>query len=172
MELKDAIMRRCSVRSFKETDFPLEILTEILEYANMAPSAGNLQARDFVVITDDDIKYELASAALGQMFIVEAPVVIVVCANLKRIAPYGKRGEELYCIQDSAAAIEHILLMATDFGLGSCWVGAFNENKVSEILNLPSYIKPVAIIPIGYSDEKNSGTSRMDIKELIHYNKW
>ncbi|HDM25573.1 MAG TPA: nitroreductase family protein [Thermoplasmatales archaeon] len=172
MELKEVIMRRCSVRSFKETDFPLEIVTEILEYANMAPSAGNLQARDFIVVTDDEIKYELASAAFGQMFIVEAPVVVVACANLKRIAPYGKRGEDLYCLQDATAAIEHILLMATDFGLGSCWVGAFNENKVSEILNLPSYIRPVAIIPLGYSDEKESESSRMDIKELIHYNKW
>ncbi|MCD6109116.1 MAG: nitroreductase family protein [Thermoplasmata archaeon] len=172
MELKEVIMRRCSVRSFKETDFPLEIVTEILEYANMAPSAGNLQARDFIVVTDDEIKYELASAAFGQMFIVEAPVVVVACANLKRIAPYGKRGEDLYCLQDATAAIEHILLMVTDFGLGSCWVGAFNENKVSEILNLPSYIRPVAIIPLGYSDEKESESSRMDIKELIHYNKW
>jgi nitroreductase len=172
MELREAIRRRCSTRSFKEEGFPLDLITEILEYANLAPSAGNLQARDFVVVMDEEIKQELAMAALGQMFIADAPVVIVVCANLKRIAPYGKRGEELYCLQDCAAAIEHILLMATDLGLSSCWVGAFNENKVSDLLDLPSYIRPVAIIPLGYSDERESLTSRLDVKELIHYNKW
>ena len=131
-----------------------------------------MQARDFIIVEDIEIRKELSKAALDQEFIIEAPVSIVVCANLDRISPYGTRGRELYCLQDAAAAVEHILLMAVENGLGTCWVGAFNEKEVSKILNLPSHIRPVAIIPIGYPKEKPTLTSRIDIKKLIHYNKW
>jgi len=144
----------------------------MIEYANLAPSAGNLQAREFIIVDDPEIKKRLSIASLDQDFIVEAPVNIVVCADLDRIDPYGKRGRELYCLQDAAAAVEHILLLATDYDLGTCWVGAFDENKVSKILNLPPYIRPVAIIPIGYPKGEIETTSRIDTKDLIHHNRW
>jgi nitroreductase len=82
------------------------------------------------------------------------------------------RGRELYCIQDSAASVEHILLLAVDNKLGACWVSAFDEIEVSKILNLPSYIRPVAIIPIGHPIGKEEPTSRIDTKALTHYNGW
>ena len=148
------------------------MIIDFIKLANLAPSAGNLQARDFIIVEDIKIKKELSEAALNQEFIVEAPVNIVVCANLSRISSYGKRGSELYCIQDSAAAVEHILLLAADNGLGACWVGAFNEYDVSKALGLPSHVRPVAIIPIGYPQSKVTSSSRVDIKKLIHYNKW
>jgi len=151
---------------------PKKIIDEIIEYANLAPSAGNLQARDFVIIDDNNIKEKLSIAAFNQKFIVEAPINIVVCANLKRISSYGTRGRELYCIQDASAAVEHILLLAVDNGLDACWVGAFDENKVSKILDLPSYVRPIAIIPIGYSNEQRTSTPRMDTNVLTHFNHW
>lgn len=172
MELKEAIKKRQSVRSFSSKEISKDVIMEILEYANLAPSAGNLQARDFVVVYDKDVKEKLSMAALGQEFVAEAPVDIVVCANLKRISPYGSRGKELYCIQDASAAVEHILLLALEYGLDTCWVGAFDEIKVSEILGLPSYIRPVAIIPIGYANKKEKRTSRMEIDSLVHFNHW
>jgi nitroreductase len=91
---------------------------------------------------------------------------------LNRISSYGDRGEKLYCIQDSAAAVEHVLLLAVDNGLGACWVGAFDENEVSKILNLPLHVRPVAIIPIGYPKGRVKHTSRIDTKILTHHNKW
>ena len=100
------------------------------------------------------------------MFIIQAPISIVICANLKRSSPYNKRGIELYSIQDATAAVENILLLDT------CWVGAFDEEKVSEILNLPTYARPIAIIPIGYADKKKTSTKRIDINLLTHYNQW
>ncbi len=172
MDLKEVILNRHSVRNFSNKKLSSDIISEIIEYAHLAPSAGNLQARDFIIVEDLNIKKELCNAALDQQFIVEAPINIVVCANLNRISPYGYRGKELYCIQDTAAAIEHILLLAVDKGLGACWIGAFNEYEVSKILNLPSYIRPVAIIPIGYSKNKAIPTSRIDTKILTHYNTW
>mgnify|MGYP006300497789 FL=1 len=172
MELKESIQKRCSVRNFKEGKPLKEIIEEIIKYAHLAPSAGNLQARDFIIVNDKDIIRNLSSAALNQRSVSSAPINIVVCANLDRISSYGKRGKELYCIQDASAAVEHILLLAVEKGLDTCWVGAFNEKKVSKILNLPSYIRPVAIIPIGYSDSTEKKHSRINTKKLIHYNKW
>ena len=172
MDLKQVIKNRHSVRSFSDKVPPKKIIDEIIEYANLAPSAGNLQARDFIIIDDHNIKEKLSDAALDQKFIVQAPINIVVCANLKRISSYGNRGRELYCIQDASAAVEHILLLAIVNGLDTCWVGAFDEKMVSKILDLPSYVRPIAIIPIGYSNEQKTSTSRIDINELKHFNHW
>jgi nitroreductase len=172
MELKEVIRHRHSVRNFSDLMPPKKIIDEIIEYANLAPSAGNLQARDFVIIDDNIIKEKLCTAASHQKFITEAPINIVVCANLQRISSYGNRGRELYCIQDASAAVEYILLLAVESGLDACWVGAFDEKKVSTILHLPSYVRPIAIIPIGYSKKQKISTSRMDIHVLTHLNQW
>lgn len=150
MELKDTIQKRHSIRKFSDKKIPASLINEIIELAHLAPSAGNLQSPEFIIIDDLLQKIKLAKVSLNQMFIAEAPLNIVVCANLKRISAYGIRGQELYCIQDTAAAVEHILLLAVDNGLGACWIGAFNEFEVSKILELPQHIRPVAIVPIGY----------------------
>ena len=172
MDLKEAIRNRHSVSDFSDKVLHKKIIDEIIEYANLAPSAGNLQARDFVIIDDNNVKEKLSNAAFNQKFIAKAPINIVVCANLKRISSYGNRGRELYCIQDASAAVEHILLLAVDNGLDACWVGAFDENKVSKILDLPSYVRPIAIIPIGYSNEQRTSTPRIDTNVLTHFNHW
>jgi nitroreductase len=172
MELTDAIKTRRSIRSFQSKKIEDHVIKEIIELGNLAPSAGNLQPRDFVVVKEQDMKEKLAQAALNQEFVAEAPVVIVVCANMRRTSSYGRRGIDLYCIQDSAAAIENMLLAIVDKGLACCWVGAFNENAVSRILGLPSHVRPIALLPIGYSGEEGYQTSRIDIDDLIHYERW
>jgi len=111
MELKEVIRNRHSVRNFSDIELPRKIIDEIIYYANLAPSAGNLQARDFIIIDDKTIREKLSIAAFGEKFIVEAPISIVVCANFMRISSYGTRGKELYCIQDASAAVENILLL-------------------------------------------------------------
>lgn len=135
----------------------------------MAPSAGNLQAREFVVVQDKDKKSLLTDAALGQGFISEAPIVFVVCVNYDRIRRYGDRGCELYVYHDTGAAVENMLLAAYSLGLGSCWVGAFDEPSVSGCLGLPDYIRPVAIVPVGYSAEKPGVPSR---RREVHWGCW
>jgi nitroreductase len=172
VDIKDSIVNRHSIHSFSDKKISPDVIIEILTLANLAPSAGNLQARDFIIVDDTAIKQKLSAAALHQDFITEAPILIVVCANINRISAYGHRGFELYCIQGSAAAIEHILLLAVEYGLGACWVGAFNEPAVATILKVPSHIRPTALLPIGYSKEKPTRTSRIDTKKLIHYNVW
>jgi nitroreductase len=166
------IFERVSIRRFKSKDIDDETIKLILTAANAAPSAGNLQARDFIVIRDSKKKKMIAEAALKQMFIAEAPVVIVVCANYPRsMRVYGERGR-LYAEQDATAAVENILLAVTALGLGAVWVGAFDEHRVAEILDIPEYARPIAIIPVGYPAEKPGRRSRYPIEMLTHHEKW
>jgi nitroreductase len=169
MELSEAIKKRRSIRAFKKRDVPKEIIEKLIDAANWAPSAGNIQPWEFVIIRKQDIKEDLVKAA-DQAFVEEAPVVIVVCANEKRSSMgYGVRGKTLYCIQDTAAAIQNILLTAHSLGLGSCWIGAFNEDKTKKAVNAPEGIRPVAIIPVGYADETPSQRSRRPLNQIMYY---
>lgn len=172
MELKEAILGRRSIRRFGDGDVSEEVVIELIELGHAAPSAGNLQARDFVVVRDQKTKDDLALAAHGQDFIAEAPVVIVVCANMDRVMHYGKRGITLYCLQDCAAAIENMLLAIHEMGLGCVWVGAFDESKASNILELPGHIRPVAILPIGEPVSQPAARKRIPVEDLVHYEKW
>jgi nitroreductase len=110
MDLWDAIENRRSVRRFGPGEVSAKTVRRILEAAVRAPSAGNRQPWHFIVVRDSELKQALAIAARGQTFLVEAPVVIVICADPERSASrFGERGRELYCLQDTAAATEHIL---------------------------------------------------------------
>ncbi len=170
MDIFECIKGRRSIRAFTSDPVREEDLKKILEAAIYAPSAGNLQSWEFVIVRDKDRKLQLARAALNQTFIAEAPVVIVVCANLARSGRiYGERGRTLYCIQDTAAAIQNILLTAYALGYGTCWVGAFREEDASKILKLPPDVRPVAIIPIGRPAERPAPRPRMPLDKVVHY---
>ena len=167
-----AIRTRRSIRKFKDTPLEKEKIVQILSLAQMAPSAGNLQSRDFIIVRDRIIKHKLAIAALDQTFIEQAPVVIVAVANIERSSRrYSSRGE-LYGIQDATASVMTILIAAQSMGISSCWVGAFDEIEVSELLALPYGTKPVAIVPLGIADEAPSPPPRMDPFKNIHLETW
>lgn len=162
----EAIEERRSIREFEETPVPDATIGRLIESGRMAPSAGNLEPWKFVVVKRIDFRQALASAAFGQDFIEMAPVCIVVCAEPERSAArYGERGFSLYCLQDAAAAVQNILLTATAYGLGSCWVGAFDEAQVQKILGLAPKYRPVAILPIGYPAEEPADVPRRPIEE-------
>jgi len=169
MELSEAIKGRRSIRAFKKQDVPEETVEALIDAASWAPSAGNIQPWEFVIARTQTVKRKLAQAALNQASIEEAPVVIVVCANEERSSMgYGSRGRTLYCIQDTAAATQNILLTAHSLGLGACWIGAFNEDEAREAVNAPEWIRPVAIVPVGYADEVPSRRSRRPISQIMH----
>lgn len=170
MDFFEVVETRRSIRQFKKgSAIPESDIMKIIETAIKAPSAGNRQAWSFVIITTIDVKRALVVAALGQEFIAEAPYVIVVCANQIRSAEvYRNRGRDLYCLQDTAAAIQTMLLTITALGYGACWVGAFNELQVKEILRIPEGVRPVAIIPIGVPKRFPNPTPRIALEKLIH----
>ena len=171
MDVFEAIKGRRSVRAFKRRGISAEIVEKLVEAALWAPSAGNIQPWEFVIVRKPKIKKRLAEAAFGQAFIEEAPVVIVVCANETRsLQGYGVRGKKLYCLQDTAAAIQNLHLAAYSLGLGTCWIGAFREDAAKEILSTPEGIRPVAIIPVGYPDEAPPlRRRRRPTSQIVHY---
>ncbi|NMB45692.1 MAG: nitroreductase family protein [Firmicutes bacterium] len=169
-DVADAIRERRSIRRFTSEDIPSAALSRLLEAACMAPSAGNRQPWFFYVVRKAEIRQGLVKAAFGQSFLAEAPVDIVVCAEPERSSGrYGKRGAELYCLQDTAAAIQNLLLMAEGVGLATCWVGAFDEQAVCQVLDIPKGRRPVAIIPVGYSNLSQSPQppARRNVADVI-----
>ncbi len=172
MDVVDAIEGRTSIRVFKADPVDEATVVEGLRLANLAPSAGNLQARDFVIVRDRSTKKLLMKAAYNQDFIEYAPIVVVFCANLERIAHYGERGRQLYCLQDVAASVQNMMLFLHGKNLGSVWVGAFDEAKVVEALCLPSHTRPVAILPIGHPAEEGVRRKRLPLSQLVHRERW
>jgi nitroreductase len=155
MDIFEAISKRHSVRQF-HGNRPIDdsVVRNILEAGIKAPSAGNGQPWHFVVVRDQNLKHRLAVEAGHQPFIAQAPVTIVVCADLDRAERnYGQRGRHTYALQDTAAAIENMLLATCALGLGACWVGAFDEGVAASILGLPGHLRPLAILPIGVPAE-------------------
>ncbi len=171
MDVFEAIRGRRSVREFRPDPVKERDLKKILEAAQQAPSAGHCQPLELVIVKDQGQKERLTRAALGQTFIAEAPVAIVVCANTTRTSRrYGRRGEELYCIQDTAAATQNIHLAAYALGYATCWVGAFDEDAVAEVIKAPAGVRPLAIVPIGKPAEKPSPPQRMPLSKIVHEN--
>jgi len=169
LDVLEAIKGRRSVRNFRDKEVSKSKLEKIIECGTLAPSAGNLQPWEFVVVRDSQRKRALAAAALHQNFVAEGSVVIVVLANESRSARiYGRRGAELYSIQDTAAAIQNMLLAAHGMGLGACWVGAFDEDAVAEVVGARNHVRPVGIIAIGYPRYIPEPTSRRKVTEVIH----
>lgn len=170
MDLFEAIKSRRSVRAFTREDVSEEEVEKLIDAARWAPSAGNIQPWEFIVVRKPEIKRRLSIAALHQAFIEEAPVVIVVCANqLRSGRGYGARGVNLYCLQDTAAATQNMLLAACALGLATCWVGAFREEEAKKVLNPPEGVRPVAIIPVGHPAGKPMARSRRPLSEIVHY---
>ncbi len=171
MDVVDAIKGRRSVRAFESgKDLSKETVEGLIDAARWAPSAGNIQPWEFIIVRRSELKKKLAEAAFGQSFIEDAPVVIVVCADENRsFEGYGERGRTLYCIQDTAAAIQNIHLAAYSAGLGTCWVGAFKEGAVSETLNLAERIRSVALIPVGHASKFPSPRDKRTAHQVVHY---
>ncbi len=173
MRIPDIIRDRKSIRAFTAQEISDAEAETLVESACLAPSAGNLQPWEFVVVREPGVKRRLVSAAHGQSFISKAPVVFVVCAVPGRSASgYGSRGRGLYCLQDTAAAIQNLLLTAIANGLGSCWIGAFDEGRTAEALGLPEGVRPVAIVPVGYPAESPRHRPRRPVKQVTHWDKW
>ncbi len=170
MDFTQLIKTRRSIRTFKADPIPQDTLDLLLEAARWAPSAGNLQPWHFLVIKNEKLRHRLASESFGLTWLSTAPVIIVVCALPEKSAQrYGERGRTLYCLQDTAAAVQNILLAARSCGLGSCWVGAFDEAMCGEILKLPQNMRPVAMIPLGYPGQRGENANRKPIDDVITY---
>lgn len=172
MDLLECFEKRRSVRVFTDEPVPDEVIENALHVANLAPSVGNLQARDFIVVRDEGVRRSLAEASPGHKFLLETPVIIVCCANFDRIIQYGPRGRNLYCIQDVSASVENMLLYIAARGYGACWIGAFDERRVSAALGLPLHVRPLTLLPVGKPQKEGTKPPRVRTEGLVHYDHW
>jgi nitroreductase len=163
---------RSSVREYDDVPLTGEEIDYILSCASTAPSAGNLEAWDVVVVTEEETRRALEEAAFSQEHVERAPVIFVVCSNYVRsMSRYGERGI-LYALADAAIACRYMLLAAHARNLHSCWTGAFDDDGGRDILALPPHIRPVSLLAVGKGHPPAQHTERMGIGEHVHRELW
>lgn len=171
MDIYEAIKNRISTRAYLPDDVEPEKLDRILEAARLAPSGKNGQPWTFIVIKDSDTREKLVPACKNQNFMAEAPVVVAVCGR-EELA-YQKMGGYWNSLPvDIGIAIEHLMLAAEAEGLGTCWIGAFLEEEVREILEVPADVKILALTPVGYPAAEKVFRSRKPLEEIVMREKW
>ena len=168
MSVLEVIRKRRSVRRYKEEPIQEDKLIRVLEAARWAPSGKNLQPWKFILVREKALKEKLATAAAGQYFMAKAPFIIVACGFpddcYSRMGRYMKSWPV-----DVAIALEHLILQAQDEGLGTCWIGSFEEEEVKAILGIPENVKVLALTPLGYSNEKPPSRRRKSLDEITAY---
>jgi nitroreductase len=173
----DAVRTRRSIRCYQDKKVEQDKLTRILDAARLSPSAANCQPWRFIVVTDPEIKQRLRTA-YDKAWFASAPVIVVACAQpskgwTRREGFFRGIGGEAYWKVDVAIAMQSLILVAWDEGLGSCWIGAFNETAVKQALSIPHDIRVLAMTPIGYpAVEKKPVVNRKALTEIVHYEKW
>ena len=171
MNVLETIRLRRSVRRYKSDPVPDDILGRILEAARLAPSAKNIQPWKFIVVRDPAKRAELAKAAFNQRYLAEAPLVVVAC-GLPGIA-YPRQGGFLNSWPiDVAIAFEHLVLQAADEGLGTCWIGAFDETAARAVLGVPDDARVMAMTPLGWPAESPPARGRKAMAEIVSYEKY
>ena len=169
MDLYEALEERRSIRSYKSDPIPEEILTRVLDAFRIAPSAANRQPWRMIVVRDQEKRERLVSACSNQQFLGEAPCVMVACgtSNCGRIGGYTTS-----MMVDVSIAFTQMILAAHAEGLGTCWLGAFDENAVKEILNIPEEVRVVAVTPLGYPTVKGFDRGRKTLSEIACYDQY
>jgi len=171
-DFQNFLLSRSSVREFSDREIDPDDLMYIMHCASTAPSAGNRESWDVVIVSEQGLREDLSDAAFGQKHIMDAPVILAVSANYVRsMSQYGERGI-MYAIEDATIACTYMMLAAHSKGISSCWTGAFDEETVSEILSLPAHARPVALLAIGYGHLPSCRAERMPVLEHIHEEIW
>jgi len=153
LDVFEAVQKRKSVRAYASTPVPAETLKKILEAARLAPSAGNTQPWHFILVMDENKRKTIAKGCRYGRFLAESPVVIVGCGD-EKASPRWYMG-------DTCIAMENLVLAATGEGLGTCWIGKFNEKAIREMLKIPSRFRVVALLALGYKREKTDISSKV-----------
>ncbi len=170
MTFLELIKARRSIRTYAPRAIEPDKLDAILAAANAAPSAGNLQAYEILVVRDAGMRRDLVHAAFGQEFLSQVPVALVFFAHPDRsAAKYHQRGAGLYSVQDATIACAYAQLAATDLGLATVWVGAFDDAAVAKAVHAKPEWRPVAVLPIGYAAESPAPTPRRKLNDLVHH---
>ncbi len=171
MDIYEAIKERTSVRAYSPDEVEDSKIARILDAARLAPSGKNGQPWTFILVRNGETRKRLVPACKNQSFIAEAPLVIVACGHEERA--YQKMGGYWNSTPvDIGIAFEHLMLAAASEGLGTCWIGAFIEEEVREILGIPDDVKVVAITPVGYPAAEKTHRPRKSLEEIVMHERW
>jgi len=168
MNVLEVIKKRRSVRKYKKDPIPEEALSRVLQAARLAPSGKNFQPWKFIIVKDKSLKEKLAQASAGQFFMAEAPIIIVGCGFPDNCYAHMGRYMKSWSV-DVTIAFDHLMLQAQEEGLGTCWIGSFEEEEVKEILNVPESVKVLALTPLGYPGEIPAFRGRKSLDEIVSY---
>jgi nitroreductase len=169
----DSIQKRRSIRNYKARAVEWNLIAEVLDAGRLAPSAGNIQNSSFLVIRDLDKRKKIAEYCHEEEWIAKAPVHIIICSDSTRLRRlYGDKHGSLYAIQNSAAAIQNMLIRAKSLDLGTCWIGATKEEKLKELLKIPEEVKLFAIITLGYPKTEPRVPIKDDLNALTYFQEW
>jgi nitroreductase len=164
MSLVDVVLSRRSIRSYEEREIPEDVLDKILEAGRRAPSADNRQPWRFIVLTDYEVKEELSKGSWNS-FVKDSPVTIVGCADTSGLA-------KKWSVVDTSIALQNMVIAAWSMGVGSCWVGDFEEEKVKQLLSIPDRWKVVALVSFGYPAEQPQPRRKKPIEEIVSFDKF
>ena len=177
MEFLEVVNARRSVRHYRQEAVSEEVLTKILDAGRLAPTAGNLQPWEFIVIRGAEVKAQVVACTYPgadiqspktQSWINQAPVLVVVCIDpTKSVAKYGTFGAEV-AVLDGAAAMQSMILAAVAYGLGSCWVSGYRLEELKEVLQIPEHVQPLGILPLGYPASTSEARPKRTLSEIIH----
>jgi len=169
MNVEEAIRTRRSIRTYEDKPLEDEKLQAVLEAARLAPSARNGQDCKFLVVRDAGTRAKLVDACKGQRFVAQASIVIAGCSlEPERTMSCGQRSGPI----DLAIAIDHMTLRATELGLGTCWIGAFDQDQAKKILGIPEGVQIVQFMVLGYPAEAPKPRPRKSLDEIVCYEKW
>lgn len=169
--IRDIIIKRRSIRHYKQEDIPKDLLLELVKAATWAPSASNMQAWYFIIVNDKKVLNKIISFSPGLLG--NPPNVIVICSDRnKAFNKSGKLGRDKLCLMDISMAAENLMLLATEKGLGTCAIKSFNVKAIQKILELPDYVSPDLIISIGYTMEEAKPPKRKTVEEVSFENRW
>lgn len=166
MDFYDVIKQRRSVRAYRSTPVEQEKLARVLEAARLAPTAANRQPIQLYVIRKKELRRRLMEAYSQQWF-ADAPIIICACARPSEA--WARMDGKSYADVDTTIAMDHLILAATAEGLGTCWIGAFNPERLREVLGIPTELEPVALTPLGYPAAEPGPTSRKPLDDICEY---
>jgi len=171
VNIYELIKKRRSIRKYEPKEIEQDKLERVLDAARLAPSGKNVQGWKFIVVRDPQRKEQLVDACKGQKFMAEADAAVAVAVNEEEV--YQGHGNYMTSFAvDGAIALDHLILAATHEGLGTCWIGAFDENKVREILQVPQPYRIVALTPLGYPAQEGRDRGRKSLDEVVVFETW
>ncbi len=172
MDTLECIATRRSIRKFLDIPVEFEKVGNVLDAGRYAPSAGNLQDWKFILVTDEKVRQDVAKACVEQFWVGTAPVLIIICTEPEKTKRFYGRSGEKYSIQNGAAVIQNMLLAAHSQGLGSCWVGAVEDEAIKRMFSIPDDVIIQGIVPLGYPDEQVPTPLRFSMENVTYIESW